>query len=81
MITAANCNGRERYTQVISPLRKKDDNLVEVGKLVEYAVYLHVVEHFTFKEMFYPNHHGFLTHHFTATALIQLVDMMIEAAE
>ena len=31
--------------------------------------------------MFHPNHHGGLPNHSTATALIQMVDMWIEAAE
>ena len=78
--------------QIIFPLHKKDDkmetknyrpvsHLVEIGKLAEYAVYEQVVEHFTANKLFHPNHHGSLANHSTATALIQLVDMWIEAAE
>ena len=56
-------------------------HLVQVGKMVEYAVYFHVVEHFTKNNLFHPNHHGSLANHFTATAIIQLFDMWLEAAE
>ena len=78
--------------QLINPLHKKDDmldpknfrpvsHLVEVGKMVEYAVYVQVVEHFTLNNLFHENHHGSLAGRSTATALIQLVDMWLEAAE
>ena len=72
--------------QLIFPLHKKDkktdvknyrpvSHLVEVGKLVEYAVYDQLVEHFTTHKLFHANHHGSLAGHSTATALIQLVDL------
>ena len=78
--------------QLIFPLHKKNkkefvenyrpvSHLVEVGKLVEYAVYDQVVGHFTENQLFHENHHGSLSNHSTATALIQLVDMWIEASE
>ena len=78
--------------QLIFPLHKKGpknnaknfrpvSHLVEVGKIVEYAVYDQVVEHFTKNSLFHENHHGSLKGHSTATALIQLVDMWLEAAE
>ena len=78
--------------QLINPIHKKDDmldpknfrpvsHLVEVGKMVEYAVYVQVVEHFTLNNLFHENHHGSLAGRSTATALIQLVDMWLEAAE
>ena len=56
-------------------------HLVEVGKMVEHAVYIQVVEHFTKHKLFHENHHGSLAGHSTATALIQLVDMWLDAAE
>ena len=78
--------------QLVGPLHKKNDkldpknfrpvsHLVEVGKMVEYAVYVQVVEHFTVNKLFHENHHGGLAGHSTATALIQLVDMWLESAE
>ena len=54
---------------------------MEVGKLVEYAVYDQLVEHFTTHKLFHANHHGSLAGHSTATALIQLVDLWTEASE
>ena len=78
--------------QLIFPFHKKkakDDmanyrpvsHLVQVGKMVEYAVYFQIVDHFTKHNLFHPNHHGSLANHSTATAIIQLFDTWLEAAE
>ena len=78
--------------QLVKPLHKKKEktlvgnfrpvsNLVEVGKVVEYAVAEQIITHFIENNLFHPNHHGGLPNHSTATALIQMVDMWIEAAE
>ena len=55
--------------------------LVQVGKMVEYAIYLQIVDHFVNNCLFHPNHHGSLANHSTATAIIQLFDMCLEAAD
>ena len=49
--------------------------------MVEYAVYVQVIEHFTKHKLFHDNHPGSLAGHSAATALIQLVDMWLDAAE
>ena len=78
--------------QLVFPLHKKSDkdmignyrpvsHLVQVGKLVEYAVYFQILDHFTSSNLFHPNHHGSLANHSTATAIIQLFDLWLEAAE
>ena len=78
--------------QLIFPFHKKKDkdmlenyrpvsHLVQVGKMIEYAVYFQIVEHFTTHNLFHPNHHGSLANHSTATAIIQLFDMWLEAAD
>ena len=78
--------------QLIFPHHKKSDkqlpknyrpvsNLVEVGKLVEYAVYDQVTEHYHSNELFHHNHHGGLPHHSTTTALIQVHDTFLQAAD
>ena len=56
-------------------------HLVQIGIMVEYAVYYQIVEHFEKNDLFHPNHHGSIANHSTATALIQLVDTWLEAAE
>ena len=56
-------------------------HLVQVGKIVEYAVYFQIVEHFVTNDLFHPNHHGSLANHSTATAITQLFDLMLEAAD
>ena len=78
--------------QLIFPLHKKNErdvlgnyrpvsHLVQVGKMVEYALYFQIVEHFVNNNLFHPNHHGSLANHSTATAIIQLFDMCLEAAD
>ena len=78
--------------QLVFPMHKKKDkdvlenyrpvsHLVQLGKMVEYAVYFQIVDHFTANNLFHPNHHGSLANHSTATAIIQLFDMWLEAAE
>ena len=78
--------------QLIFPHHKKKDkdlienyrpvsHLVQVGKLVEYAVFFQIVEHFVENNLFHPNHHGSIADHSTATAVIQLFDIWLEAAE
>ena len=78
--------------QLIFPNHKKSDkclvenyrpvsHLIEVGKLVEYAVYDQVTDHFLSNDLFHRNHHGGLPHHSTATALIQMHDIFLEAAQ
>ena len=49
--------------------------------MAEYAVAEQIIEHFIENNLFHTNHHGGLPNHSTATALIQMVDMWIEAAE
>ena len=78
--------------QLILPLHKKQDtmdganyrpvsHIVEVGKIVEYVVHEQVYNHFINNNLFHGNHHGFLGNHSTASALIQLYDMWLSAAE
>ena len=65
--------------QQIFPLHKKGSkhevknyrpvsHLVEVGKMVEYAVYEQVVNHFTENKLFHDIHHGSISGHSIATA-------------
>ena len=56
-------------------------HLVEIGLLVERAVAFQVVNHFTTHNLFHKNHHGGIANHSTATALIQLHNVFLEASE
>ena len=78
--------------QLIFPFHKKKEkdkvenyrpvsHLVQVGKIVEYAVYFQIVQHFVANNLFHPNHHGSLANHSTATAIVQLTDLCLAAAE
>ena len=82
----------EWKTQLVLPLHKKDDplvgsnyrpvsHIVEIGKIVEYVVHEQVYDHFVSQQLFHANHHGFLRNHSTATALIQLYDLWLTAAD
>ena len=77
---------------MVKPLHKKGDKLIgsnyrpvaqisEVGKIVEYVIHSQVYDHFEGEDLFHQNHHGFLGHHSTATALIQLYDLWVQAAD
>ena len=76
--------------QLIFPFHKKKEkdklenfrpvsHLVQIGKIVEYAAYFQIVEHFTKHNLFHPNHHGSLANHSTATAITQLHDLCLIA--
>ena len=78
--------------QLVLPLHKKNDTLdgnnyrpvshiIEIGKIVEYVVYEQVYDFFKDQNLFHQNHHGFLRNRSTATALIQLYDLWLSAAE
>ena len=78
--------------QLIFPFHKKKEkdrlenyrpvsHLFQVGIIVEYAAYFQIVYHFTRHSLFHPNHHGSLADHSTATAIIQLYDLCLNAAE
>ena len=78
--------------QLLMPTFKKKDrlmvenyrpvsNLVETGKLAEYVIAEQIMSHFLQNDLFHSNHHGSLPAHSTATALIQLTDLWMKAAE
>ena len=78
--------------QLIQPFHKKKakdsvenyrpvSHLVQVGMIVEYAAQFQILEHFVRNDLFHHNHHGSLAHHSTATAVIQLFDYWLDAAE
>ena len=78
--------------QLILPLHKKKDKLdgnnyrpvshiIEIGKIVEYAIHEQVYGHFSSKNLFHGNHHGFIANCSTATALCQLYDIWLSASE
>jgi hypothetical protein len=56
-------------------------DIVFVSKLAEAAVYEQVETHFTSNNLWHPNHHGFKAYHSTATAITQIYDIWIRAAE
>ena len=56
-------------------------HIIEIGKIVERVVFEQTYNHFVSNDIFHPNHHGFIGNHSCDTALIQLYDMWLEAAE
>ena len=78
--------------QLIHPFFKKGDrcigenyrpvsNIPEVSKLVEYAILHQLLKHFQENDLIHQNHHGFLPSRSTLTALLQIYDMWLSAAE
>ena len=53
-------------------------NLSEVSKLAEIAVHGQMVDYLESNNLVHPNHHGFLSHHSTATALQHLLDIWLK---
>ena len=56
-------------------------HIIEVGKIIEYVIHDQVYSHFVQHRLFHGNHHGFFGNHSTSSALIQLYDMWLSAAE
>ena len=77
--------------QLIYPFHKKASktdpmnyrpvsHISEVSKLVEYAVFDQLMEHFVSNNLFHNNHHSFIPNHNTVTAFAQLHDIWLEAS-
>ena len=56
-------------------------NLSEVSKIVEMAAHDQLYEYLCQHSLLHPDHHGFLKHRSTTTALQQLMDIWLKAAE
>ena len=52
-----------------------------LSKILERVIFQQVVEYFASNDLFHPNHHGLRQHHNTCTALVQMYDGWVEAAE
>ena len=50
-----------------------------VSKVVERIMYEQLVKYLS--DLFHPNHHGFRSNHSTATALIHLYDLWMQALD
>ena len=56
-------------------------DIVFISKIVEAAVYQQVEDYFLKYGLWHPNHHGFKGNHSTTTAISQIYDLWIAAAE
>ena len=56
-------------------------NLPEISKIQERIVHSQLYEYLCSNHLLHPSHHGFLQHHSTATALHQIVDTWLQAAD
>ena len=52
-----------------------------VSKILEKAIFLQVISYLEDNELLHPSHHGFRSCHSTATCILQMYDMWIEAME
>ena len=76
----------------VIPLHKKDEVTIPknyrpvsllpiTSKVLERAVFLQLVEYSENNDLLHPSHHGFRSKHNTSTALLQMVDVWLEALE
>ena len=56
-------------------------DIVFVSKIAEAAVFEQLKKHFEGNNLWHPSHHGFRPHHSTITAVSQIFDLWITAAE
>ena len=56
-------------------------NIIFVSQIFEKAVFEQLYNHFTCNNLFHPNNHGFRPNHSTVSALIQLQDLWLQAAD
>ena len=76
----------------VIPLHKKDEIIYPkhfrpvallpiTSKILERAVFLQLVAYLEENDLLHPSNHGFRTKHNTSTALLQMVDVWLEALE
>ena len=51
------------------------------SKVLEKVVFIHILKYFNSNKLINPNHHGFRENHSTSTAIIQMYDMWVKAAD
>ena len=56
-------------------------NISEVSKLVEKAVHIQLYRYLSDNDLIHQDHHGFIKYHSTATAIQQMIDIWLKAAE
>ena len=56
-------------------------NLSEISKFEERIVHNQLYGYLSSNKLLHPSHHGFLQHHSTATALHQIIDTWLQAAD
>ena len=56
-------------------------HLIELGKIVELAIWDQIISHCMQKRVLHPNHHGSLPWHSTPTTLAQVHDILTAATE
>ena len=52
-----------------------------VSKVLERVVFLQTVQYLNEHQLLHPNHHGFRSQHSTTTAMLQMYDSWVEAAD
>ena len=76
----------------VIPLHKKDETIYPknyrpvallpiASKILERAIFLQLVGYLENSNLLHPSHHGFRSKHNTSTALLQMIDVWLEALE
>ena len=71
------CKGSKFDCKFYRPI----SNLAEMSKFQERIVHNQLYEYLCTNHLLHPSHHGFLQHHSTATALHQIIDTWLQAAD
>ena len=50
-------------------------------EILERAIFLQLIDYLESNELLHPSHHGFRANHSTSTALLQMVDIWLEALD
>ena len=68
--------------EVIHPKNFRPVALLPISsKILERAIFLQLIDYLESNELLHPSHHGFCANHSTSTALLQMVDIWLEALD
>ena len=68
--------------KVIYPKNFRPVSLLPIpSKILERAIFLQLIDYLETNDLLHPCHHGFRAKHNTSTALLQMVDIWLEALE
>ena len=71
-----------KKNDVLNPRNYRPMAILPVfSKLLEWAVFVQMIDYFECKKLLHPNHHSFWSNHNTTTALLQMYDTWVEVMD